>query len=98
MLKNLSPRQKMVAGFAAVVLLVLAVLGNSLYSLGHNKAEIRRLRAREIRLDQEYERLLEERSKLREQDPALLERIARTQYNMIKKGETQIRFAEDDKH
>lgn len=98
MLKKLSPRQRMVAGFAALVALVVAVLGNSLYSLAHNKSEIRRLRAREALLEKEYEHLSQELTKLREQDALLLERIARTQYNMIKKGETQFRFAENDKH
>lgn len=98
MLKKLSPRQKMIAGFAALVLLVLAVLGNSLYSLTHNKTEMRHLRARAAFLEKEYERLSEELDKLRAQDPATMERIARTQYNMIKKGETQFRFADNDKY
>jgi len=96
MWKKLSARQKMFFWVAALVLLVVAVLGNSLYSLGHNKAEIHRLQVREVRLEKDYERLKEELAKLKEQDPATLERIARTQYNMIKKGETEFRFATDD--
>jgi cell division protein FtsB len=98
MFKNLSPRMKMIWASVAIVLVVLAVLGKSFYSLAHNKQETYRLQARESFLDQDYERLETELSNLREQDPATMERIARTQYNMVKKDEIQFRFAENDTH
>ena len=98
MFKNLSPRMKMVWASVAIVLVVLAVLGKSFYSLAHNKKETYRLQARESFLDKDYERLETELSKLREQEPATMERIARTQYNMVKKDEIQFRFAENDTH
>ena len=98
MLKHLSARHKMIIGAVVLVVLVLAVLGNSLYSLAHNKSETYRLRARAARLDKEYEELFVRLEKLREQDPALMEHIARTQYHMTKKGETEFRFTGYDKH
>ena len=95
MLKNLSSRRKMIIGLVASIGLLLLVLGNSFYSLAHNKAEMYRLRSREAQLDREYTQLEEKRAKLRAQDRQLMEHIARTQYHMLKKGETEFRFNYD---
>ena len=92
MFKKLSPRMKMIWISVAIVSVVVLVLGKSFYSLAHNKKEIYRLRAREAFLEEDYKRLEAELAKLREQDPATMEHIARTQYDMAKKNEMQFRF------
>ena len=98
MFSKLSARQKMIGSVVFLAVLVVAVLGKSFYSLAHNKAEMRRLHVREARLEKEYADLSAELEKLRAKDPAVMERVARTQYDMVKKGEIQFRFSDYDQH
>ena len=98
MVKNLTFRQKVWIGAAVLAVLVAGILWESLYSLVHNKAEMHRLKAREVFLDKQYEQLSKEYELLKAKDPATMERIARTQYHMLKKGETEFRFADYDAH
>jgi len=76
-------------GLAAVVVFFF---GSSFVSLAHNKLELRKLTRQSARLDEEHTRLLAEKELLEKQDPAHLEKIARTQYHFVKPGETEFRF------
>ena len=76
---------------AAAVLL----LGGSLLSLVHNKIELHRLQRQTVRLDEEHKTLLQTKQLLQEEDPALLEKIARTEYNLAKPNEVEFRFKPD---
>ena len=84
--------------FTGAVLLVVFVLPifSSILSLWHNKAELRRLTRKRDQLDARYEQLLAEKKRLEEQDPAYMEKLARTQYHMIKPGEIEYRFSPHD--
>lgn len=88
LLKNKKPLLWGIALLAAGVLL----LGGNLISLVHNKIELRRLHRHNIQLDREYENFLQTKKRLEEEDPALLEQLARTQYNLAKPDEIEFRF------
>ncbi len=76
-------------GVAAVVILFL---GGSFVSLVHNKLELHKLTRQSAQLDKEHEKLLAQKELLENEDPKYLERIARTQYHLVKPGETEFRF------
>lgn len=76
-------------GTAAVVIFFL---GSSFLSLVHNKLEMRKLTKQSAELDAQYEELTAKMNRLKKQDLAYIEEIARTQYNMVKPGEIQFRF------
>lgn len=76
-------------GSAAVVVFLL---GGSFLSLVHNKLELRKLTRQSAALDKEYEKLLDQKDLLEKEDPAYLERIARTEYHLVKPNETEFRF------
>ena len=88
LLKNKKPLLWGITLLAVAVLL----LGGNLISLVHNKLEMRRLQQQNIRLDREYQTLLQTKQALQEEDPALLEKLARTQYNLAKPNEIEFRF------
>ena len=67
-------------------------LGNSLFNLVHNKLEAQKLARQNVELDREYEQLLQQKALLEAQDPALIEQIARTEYDLAKPGEIEFRF------
>lgn len=76
-----------------VMVLVLGLfLGQSILNLGHNKKEKYLLKKQTARLDTEYEQLADTLEKLKQHDPALLEQIARTQYDLAKPNEIEFRF------
>ena len=81
---------------AATVLLCVFVLGGSILSLAHNKLEMRRLSRRRVELDKQYEALQVRLQELQEQNPALLEELARSEYHFVKPGEIEFRFDHDD--
>lgn len=91
------PLRQRILFFSAVVLIVfvLPVL-SSVLSLWHNKSELRRLTRKRDQLDARYEQLLAEKERLEKQDPAYMEMLARTQYNMVKPGEIEYRFDTHD--
>lgn len=74
---------------AAVVILFL---GGSFINLVHNKLELRKLTRQSVQLDAEHEKLLIQKELLEKEDKKFLEKIARTQYHLIKAGETEFRF------
>lgn len=88
LIKNRKPLL-LALGAAAVVTLLL---GGSFLSLVHNKLELRKLTRQSARLDKEHEQLLAQKDLLEKEDPAYLERIARTEYHLVKPGETEFRF------
>ena len=88
LLKNKKPLLWGLALLAAGVLL----LGGNLISLVHNKIELHRLQRHNVQLDREYEDFLQTKKRLEEEDPVLLERLARTQYNLAKPNEIEFRF------
>lgn len=88
LLKNKKPLLWGITLLAVAVLL----LGGNLISLVHNKLEMRRLQQQNIRLDREYQTLLQTKQALQKEDPALLEKLARTQYNLAKPDEIEFRF------
>lgn len=88
LLKNKKP---LLWGMTLLAVAVL-LLGGNLISLVHNKLEMRRLQQQNIRLDREYQTLLQTKQALQEEDPALLEKLARTQYNLAKPDEIEFRF------
>lgn len=74
---------------AAVVILFL---GGSFVSLAHNKMELHKLTRQSVLLDKEHEQLLAQKELLEKENPKYLEHIARTQYHLVKPGETEFRF------
>ncbi len=96
MLKNLTPKQKMLLTLVGVVLLCTFVLGGSLLSLVHNKLELHRLSRKKTELEQQYITLQQHLEELQNQDPAVLERLARQEYNMVNPGEIEFRFEKND--
>lgn len=88
LLKNKKP---LLWGMTLLAVAVL-LLGGNLISLVHNKLEMRRLQQQNIRLDREYQTLLQTKQALQEENPVLLEKLARTQYNLAKPDEIEFRF------
>jgi len=92
-LKDLLIRnRKFLLGVFIVGVLCCFFLGNSILNLIDNKREQRRLTKLSAQLDKEYEQLHAQLELLKAQDPAYIERIARTQYNMAAPDETEYRF------
>lgn len=96
MLNKLTPKQKMLLFAAATVLLCVFVLGGSILSLAHNKLEMHRLSRQRVALDKQYETLQVRLQELQEQNPALLEELARSEYHFVKPGEIEFRFNNDN--
>lgn len=67
-------------------------LGGSFVSLAHNKLEKRKLTQRSKQLDVKYEQLTKLKTQLEQEDPVLIEKIARTEYHLVKPGEIEYRF------
>ncbi len=88
LIKNKKPLL-LALGAAAVVILFL---GGSFLSLVHNKLELSKLTRQSAQLDKEHEKLLAQKDLLEKEDPQYLEHIARTQYHLVKPGETEFRF------
>jgi len=78
--------------FGGIVLVLAIFFGQSILNLGHNKKEKYSLKKQSAQLDSEYAQLTDTLEKLKQQDPALLEQIARTQYNLAKPNEIEFRF------
>ena len=78
-------------GLTLTAVVVLS-FGGSFISLAHNKIEKTKLTNRSKQLDQDYEHLIWLKEKLEQEDPELIEQIARTQYNLVKPGEIEFRF------
>ena len=76
-----------------IVLIAVLWLGNTVRNLVHNKTELQRLTRQTVQLDTEHEQLLEMRALLEAEDPALIEKIARTEYGLAKPGEVEFRFS-----
>ncbi|MCQ2410013.1 MAG: septum formation initiator family protein [Elusimicrobiaceae bacterium] len=91
-LRSILKNKKPLLWGAAFVAVGLLLLGGNLISLVHNKIETHKLTRQNELLDKEYEELLHTQEQLEQQDPALLEKIARTKYNLAKPGEIEIRF------
>ena len=72
------------------------LLGGSLLNWAHNKLEMHRLLKKRTELDQQYEQLVAQKKLLLDQDPAYMELLARTRYNMVKPGEIEFRFKKND--
>ena len=79
----------------ALVVVVIFFLGSSIVSLVHNKLELRKLTRQSVQLDKEHEQLTATMELLEKEDAAYLEKIARTQYNMIGADEVEFRFQPD---
>ena len=79
---------------AGLVLLAVGCLwiGGSLLNLVHNKLEKKRLMRHKVALEQEYIDLQHTLERLKKQDPVLLEKIARTEYDLAKPDEIEFRF------
>lgn len=91
------PLRQRILFFSAVVLVVFILpILSSVLSLWHNKSELRRLTRKREQLDAKYAQLLTEKERLENQDPAYMEMLARTQYNMVKPGEIEYRFSTND--
>ncbi len=78
-----------------LLLVIIGWLGNSISNLVHNKLEAQKLARQRLELDQEYEQLVQKKALLEAQDPALIEQIARTEYDLAKPGEIEFRFTEE---
>ena len=88
LLKN---KKALLWGISLLAVAVL-LLGGNLISLAHNKIELRRLHRQNIRLDEEYQTLVKTKKQLQQEDPVLLEKLARTQYHLAKPDEIEFRF------
>ncbi len=71
---------------------VILFLGGSFVSLIHNKIEKYKLSERTKQLDKDFDRLTQLKEKLEQEDPQLIEQIARTEYHLVKPGEIEFRF------
>lgn len=78
------------------ILLCVFVLGGSILSLAHNKLEMHRLSRKRVELDKQYETLQIRLQELKDQNPAVLEELARSEYHFVKPGEIEFRFTNDD--
>ena len=56
--------------------------------------EKNKLMRRSKQLDVEFEKLQQLKTKLEQEDPELIEQLARTQYHLVKPGEVEFRFTE----
>lgn len=74
---------------------VLLFLGGSFLSLAHNKLEKLKLSKRSVKLDQEYKQLSQLKEQLEAEDLKLIEKIARTEYHLVKPGEVEFRFTKE---
>lgn len=81
---------------AGIILLCVFVLGGSILSLAHNKLEMHRLSRQRAELDKQYEVLQVRLQELKDQNPAVLEELARNEYHFVKPGEIEFRFNNDD--
>ncbi len=83
--------------FIGLCLLVIVIwwLGNSISNLIYNKLETQKLARKRIELDQEYKQLVQKKALLEAQDPATIEAIARTEYDLAKPDEVEFRFTEE---
>ena len=98
MLKKLSAKQKLLLFAALTIAVASLLLGGSILNLVHNKWELHRLTKKSRVLDTRYQELLEEKKLLEEQDPKYMEMLARTRYDMVKPGELEFRFKNEDSH
>lgn len=92
-LNKLRAHKKPLMVLTGIVLIAALWLGNTVRNLVHNKTELQRLTRQTVQLDTEYEQLLEMRALLEAEDPALIEKIARTEYGLAKPGEVEFRFS-----
>lgn len=95
-MQKLSAKQKLLILTAVATAAFCIFLGGSIFSLVHNKLELRRLTKKSAQLDVQYQKILEEKKLLEQQDPKYMETLARTRYNMVKPGEIEFRFTTDD--
>lgn len=84
-------RKPLLAGLTLLAVGCLWI-GGSLLNLVHNKLEKKKLLHRRIVLEQEYVDLQHTLGLLKNQDPILLEKIARTEYDLAKPNEVEFRF------
>ena len=89
---TLRRNKKLLLWGLALTTVVVLCFGGSFLSLVHNKVEKTKLTKRSKQLDQDYERLTQLKEKLEQEDPELIEQIARTEYNLVKPGEVEFRF------
>ena len=87
-------RKPLLAGLALLAVVALW-LGSSIVSLVHNKIETNRLVRKSAALDNEHKNLLHTKELLEAQDPALVEKIARTEYDLAKPNEIEFRFTDN---
>lgn len=85
--------KKLLLWGAALIAVAVFSLGGSFVSLVHNKLELKKLQKQSIILDEEYESLQERMTLLQNKNAAYMERLARIQYHLTKKGETEFRFS-----
>lgn len=89
---TLRRNKKLLLWGLALTTVVVLCFGGSFLSLVHNKVEKTKLTKQSKQLDQDYERLTQLKEKLEQEDPELIEQIARTEYNLVKPGEVEFRF------
>ena len=89
--KNKKPLLWGIGLLAAATLL----LGGNLINLVHNRIEKHKLIRQNAQLDAQYQTLLQTKQRLEADDPALLEQIARTQYDLAKPNEIEFRFSDN---
>ena len=92
LVKTLIRNKKPLLVGLALLAVVFSWIGGSIINLVHNKMEKTKLLRQLVVLDQEYQELLHTQKLLEEQDPVLLEKIARTEYNLAKPDEIEFRF------
>ena len=98
MLKKWTAKQKFLLFFAVAITAAIFLLGGSILNLAHNKLELRRLAKKQACLDEQYQKLLAEKKLLEEKNPHYMETLARTRYHMVKPGEIEFRFRNNDSH
>lgn len=87
-------RKPLIIGLCLLAI-VIWWLGSSISNLIYNKIEAQKLARQRIELDREYEQLVKQKALLEAQDPATIEKIARTEYDLAKPGEIEFRFTEE---
>ena len=71
---------------------IFLLVNRDFRNLVHNCIELRKLKVQEARLDDEHKKLQSEKARLLNPNDDYVERLARKELNLVRKGEVEFRF------
>lgn len=80
--------------YIIILALIYLIFNGNVRSIIFNTLEIGKLKREDIKLDKEFVDLNKKLDKLKSNDSAYLEYVARTKYNLAKDDEIEFRFKE----